>query len=46
MITLNRGVVSLTGYFGCGVGFEGAVGGSGAWREGFGTEFWGGVVAY
>lgn len=45
MVTLNGGVVSLAGHLGYGVGFEGAVGGGGAWREGFDMELWSGVVA-
>lgn len=38
-------VQGLAGNFGGGVRLECAVGGGGAWGEGFGAEFWGGVVA-
>ena len=44
MITLDQGVVGLTGHFGCSVGCEGAVGRGGARRECFGVEFRGSVV--
>jgi len=43
---LGEVVVGLAVYFGRAVGGEGAVFGSGAGREGFGVEFWDGVVAY
>ena len=45
MVTLDGGVVGLAGHLGRGVGFEGAVGRGGTWRERFGTECWSGVVA-
>lgn len=45
VVTLDGRVICLAGHFGCGVRFEGAVGGGGAGREGFGVEFGGGVVA-
>lgn len=45
MVTLDGGVVGLAGYLGNRVGFEGAVGRGRTWREGFGMEFWSGVVA-
>ena len=45
MQTVVVGVECLSGCFGNGVRCECAVAGSRAWREGFGGEFGGGVVA-
>lgn len=44
MVTLHQRIIGLAWHFGRGVGGEGAVGGRRARREGFGAEFWSGVV--